>query len=112
MYARTPPCRPDGPSNIIFSNGLLDPWHGGGFLPTPLPDGANRTAAASGGRSDDGRSVHKLTMARGAHHLDLRGPDPADPPEVTATRAEEERIIASWIDAYVAARAPARAEEL
>ena len=38
-------------------------------------------------------------MERGAHHLDLRGPHPEDPPEVTAARAKEEAIIRGWIDA-------------
>jgi len=70
-------------SNIIWSNGGLDPWHGGGFL-TPHA-GANH-------------SNHWIFMERGAHHLDLRAPHPADPPEVTAARAKEEDIIRGWID--------------
>ena len=37
-------------------------------------------------------------MKRGAHHLDLRGPDAADPEEVTAARELEENIIRGWID--------------
>jgi hypothetical protein len=40
-----------GASNIIFSQGLLDPWHGGGFL-----------------RQWD-QSMPVLLMKNGAHHL-------------------------------------------
>lgn len=52
---------------VIWSNGLLDPWHGGGFL-TPGP-------ASSGN--------HWVHMRSGAHHVDLRGPHPDDPPDIT-----------------------------
>ena len=71
-------------TNLIWSNGLLDPWHGGGYLTAPAD------AAA--------RGVHLIQMPRGAHHLDLRGPHPQDPPDVTAARALEEEIIRGWID--------------
>jgi len=37
-------------------------------------------------------------MPHGAHHLDLREPRPEDPPDVTAARAEEQRILKGWID--------------
>eukprot|EP00729_Bicosta_minor_P019693 gene19693-2216_t len=69
-------------SNIIWSNGLLDPWHGGGFLTPGDPSTGN----------------HWISMPHGAHHLDLRGPHPQDPPDITAARAEEEKIIRGWID--------------
>lgn len=49
-----------GVNHLIWSNGLLDPWHGGGFL-TP-------------GNASSGN--HWLMMEHGAHHLDLRGPHP------------------------------------
>ena len=66
---------------VRTGNGLLDPWHGGGFL-----------------TQSQQKSLHVLKMRRGAHHLDLRGPHPADPPEVTATRMLEEKIIWGWIE--------------
>ena len=51
-------------SNILFSNGLLDPWHAGGVL-------VNVTD-----------SVAAIIIDRAAHHLDLRNPQPADPQSV------------------------------
>jgi len=70
-------------SQLIWSNGGLDPWHGGGFLKPGSPNTGN----------------HWIFMERGAHHLDLRAPHPEDPPEVTAAREKEEAIILSWIEA-------------
>lgn len=70
-----------GVTHLIWSNGGLDPWHGGGFL-TP-------------GDSDSGNAW--VFLNQGAHHLDLRGPHPDDPEEVTEARALEESIIWGWI---------------
>lgn len=75
-----------GVSNLIWSNGLRDPWSGGGFL-VPPPD-----AAKTGN--------HWISMPSGAHHLDLRAPHPDDPDDVTAARQKEETIIWSWIADY------------
>ena len=72
-----------GVSQIIWSNGGLDPWHGGGFLTPGDPASGN----------------HWVFMPNGAHHLDLRAPHPDDPPDVTAARQLEESIIRGWIDA-------------
>eukprot|EP00041_Stephanoeca_diplocostata_P017902 m.369509 g.369509 ORF g.369509 m.369509 type:complete len:520 (-) comp20851_c0_seq7:2048-3607(-) len=71
-----------GVTHLIWSNGLLDPWHGGGFL-RPFSN------------NDE---LHWFIMPQGAHHLDLRGPHPQDPPNVTATRAAEQAILARWIE--------------
>mmetsp|Transcript_9664 Transcript_9664/g.18969 ORF Transcript_9664/g.18969 Transcript_9664/m.18969 type:complete len:311 (-) Transcript_9664:188-1120(-) len=70
-----------GITNVIWSNGGLDPWSGGGFL-KPKPDTAN----------------HWFFLERGAHHYDLRGPHADDTDEVTAVRALEETIIRGWIE--------------
>ncbi|PSC70433.1 Lysosomal Pro-X carboxypeptidase [Micractinium conductrix] len=68
-------------SNIVFSNGLLDPWSGGGVL-------GNVSAA---------KDVVAVIIPEGAHHLDLMFSNPADPPSVKEARAVEESYIAKWI---------------
>ena len=50
-------------TDLIFSNGLLDPWSGGGFFPECAPKDAKE------------RRLYYLFMEKGEHHLDLRGPD-------------------------------------
>jgi pimeloyl-ACP methyl ester carboxylesterase len=68
-------------TNIIWSNGRRDPWHGGGFL-----------------RASDARPGGAvIVMDHTAHHQDLRLPHPADPPELVAARLQEEALIRSWI---------------
>ncbi|KAM9974791.1 hypothetical protein ACTFIW_008257 [Dictyostelium discoideum] len=65
-------------TNIIFSNGVLDVWRSGGILET---------------RSD---SIVALTIEGGAHHLDLRYPNPLDPPSVTQAREIESKLLQLW----------------
>ena len=67
-------------TNVIFSNGLLDPWHGGGFLKQAR------------------ESCPTFIMPNGAHHVDLRAAHPGDTPDITATRKAEEQIIWKWIE--------------
>jgi lysosomal Pro-X carboxypeptidase len=67
-------------SNIIFSNGRLDPWSGGGV-----------NASLS-------KSIIAILIEDGAHHVDLRTPDVNDPPSITAARAREADIIRGWLD--------------
>ncbi len=66
-------------SNIVFSNGVLDPWSAGGVT-------ANISA-----------SVHAVLIPNGAHHLDLMFADPRDPPDVLAARAFEVEQMRQWI---------------
>lgn len=66
-------------SNIVFSNGLLDPWSGTGVL------------------ENVSESVVALTLKEGAHHLDLMFSTPDDPEELKEVRVTELMYIAQWI---------------
>ncbi|XP_070532339.1 dipeptidyl peptidase 2-like [Ptychodera flava] len=66
-------------SNIVFSNGNLDPWRRGGV-----------TESVS-------ESLVAILIEGGAHHLDLRSSNPADPPSVVQARAKEVQYIQQWI---------------
>lgn len=66
-------------SNIIFSNGELDPWKNGGVLES-LSD-----------------TIIALLIDGAAHHLDLRSPNPKDPPAVVAAREAELFFLKKWI---------------
>ena len=53
----------EGYSNIFFSNGVLDPWSAGGVKKNVTTD------------------IFAFVM-QSAHHLDMRTPNPLDPPSV------------------------------
>ncbi|KAG5043932.1 lysosomal Pro-X carboxypeptidase-like isoform X1 [Glycine soja] len=69
-------------SNIIFFNGLRDPWSGGGVLKT-----ISKTLVA-------------IVAKKGAHHVDLRFSSKEDPQWLKDVRKLEVNIIASWISQY------------
>ncbi|CAM9472390.1 unnamed protein product, partial [Choristocarpus tenellus] len=62
-------------TNIIFSNGDLDPWSGGGA----------------------GKGVRVILMEDAAHHLDLFFAHPLDPLDVIAAREEEMELVEKWV---------------
>ena len=69
-------------SNIVFSNGDLDPWHPGGVLEAP----------------SESSSIIALLIPQAAHHLDLFWPNANDTAAVIHARLEEKRNIQTWID--------------
>jgi len=66
-------------SNIVFSNGLLDPWSSGGVLKAP------------------NNNISIVIIHEGAHHLDLRAATAADPVGVITARKTERKYIRKWI---------------
>merc|ERR1712117_382357 len=70
-------------SNIIFSNGKLDPWAVGGVFDNE----ANPT-------------IYTILIEDAAHHLDLRSSNSADPDSVKEARAAEFMIVESWLKNY------------
>ncbi|XP_027346530.1 lysosomal Pro-X carboxypeptidase isoform X2 [Abrus precatorius] len=69
-------------SNIIFSNGLLDPWSGGSVL------------------QNISESVVSLVTEEGAHHIDLRASTLNDPDWLVEQRETEIKLIEGWINDY------------
>eukprot|EP00419_Tripos_fusus_P001033 CAMPEP_0172681306 /NCGR_PEP_ID=MMETSP1074-20121228/17351_1 /TAXON_ID=2916 /ORGANISM="Ceratium fusus, Strain PA161109" /LENGTH=527 /DNA_ID=CAMNT_0013499779 /DNA_START=140 /DNA_END=1723 /DNA_ORIENTATION=+ len=66
-------------SNIVFSNGLLDPWHPGGYL------------------EDLSETVKAILIPLGAHHLDLRAANKDDPECVIKARLQEKALMQKWL---------------
>ncbi|KAG6646876.1 hypothetical protein CIPAW_07G038600 [Carya illinoinensis] len=69
-------------SNIIFSNGLLDPWSGGSVL------------------QNISETIVALVTEEGAHHIDLRASSSEDPDWLLEQRATEIKLIKGWISDY------------
>ena len=70
-----------GLTNVVFSNGMLDPWSAGGVL-----DG-----------KDFDESVVIVLIPHGAHHLDLMFSHEDDPIDVKVARWIEVSQIEKWI---------------
>jgi hypothetical protein len=86
-------------SNVVLSNGLLDPWSSAGvYKPNAYP---SRERAISGpvevqNITTDG-SIVALTMDLGGHHLDLMFSSDDDPPCAKLARDIEDEHITKWI---------------
>ena len=81
-------------TNVVFSNGLLDPWHGGGVLEQAGFD----------------ESVKIVLIGEGGHHVDLFFENEADPPSVKSAREVERREMRRWVE-EVRARREGRGSE-
>ncbi|VDN06256.1 unnamed protein product [Thelazia callipaeda] len=68
-------------TNIIFSNGYLDPWSAGGWSQ----------------KSEEIRSLVSIIIEDGAHHYDLRGKHPLDTDSVKNARRLEKLYIKKWL---------------
>lgn len=69
-------------SNIIFFNGLRDPWSGGGVL------------------KNISETIVAVVAEQGAHHVDLRFATKEDPQWLQDVRQREVNIISNWISQY------------
>ncbi|XP_010246130.1 PREDICTED: lysosomal Pro-X carboxypeptidase-like [Nelumbo nucifera] len=69
-------------SNIIFFNGLRDPWSGGGVL------------------ESISKSIIAIVAKEGAHHVDLRFSTKEDPEWLRDVRKREVGIIRKWLSQY------------
>ena len=72
-----------GVSNIVFSNGLFDPWSGASLQASPAPE----------------RDLVVVNITGGAHHLDLFFARREDPYSVTEARIIEMAYVRKWIGA-------------
>ncbi|KAL4311774.1 hypothetical protein GQ457_01G015170 [Hibiscus cannabinus] len=69
-------------SNMIFFNGLRDPWSGGGVL------------------KNISKTIVAIVAEQGAHHVDLRFATKQDPKWLRDVRQMEITIISKWISQY------------
>jgi hypothetical protein len=100
----------DSNSNIIFSNGLLDPWSAAGVYakgmdPTPPNDESSRLTGENlvpglyiQNISNSGMIA--LLMEYGGHHTDLMYSSEKDPPCIKEARKIEEQLVRRWISEW------------
>ncbi|XP_050303618.1 lysosomal Pro-X carboxypeptidase-like [Anthonomus grandis grandis] len=81
----------DSASNIVFSNGLLDPWSSGGVM----------TNVSS--------QIFAVLIPDAAHHADLRGENPLDSGSVRSAREFHANQISKWVDKFYFKRLPLEA---
>ena len=66
-------------SNVVFSNGDMDPWYPGGVL------------------EDESDSLVTIMIEDAGHHLDLMSSNSADSQSLKDARAKEVEMIEKWI---------------
>jgi lysosomal Pro-X carboxypeptidase len=76
-------------TNIIFTNGALDPWSAGGV---------NAGTPGIGANGDPSRGIYNFVVGGSAHHLDLRNPASCDPDSVISVRVQAVQIITCWLN--------------
>lgn len=75
-------------TNVILSNGLLDPWSAGGVFDTKKIPFVHP-------------SVVSIVIPNGGHHTDLMFSHPMDTPDIKKARELEKKHIKKWIlEAY------------
>ncbi|KAL6726256.1 hypothetical protein Aduo_008246 [Ancylostoma duodenale] len=74
----------NGVSNIILTQGALDPWSGGGYQP------------GSPSANQD-RGIYVMAIPGSAHHLDLRTPNTCDPNTIQNARFQIVQVLDCWV---------------
>ena len=69
--------------SFLRSNGDLDPWSGGGVL--TAPNDLQTVFLIEGLLAYPQRTLLNVIATGGAHHLDLRTPNPLDPPSTLSS---------------------------
>ena len=107
-------------SNVVFSNGMLDPWSAAGVYSSNIhkdqSSGKNEELSSCSIKDDDNNlieydcamvqnitkdgSVIALLLDVGAHHLDLMYSDDDDPTCATVARLIQKQHITKWIDEW------------
>ena len=85
-------------SRIIFTNGELDPWRGGGISTSRVVEARPICRSGAGERSVWGAGdLVKVSVPKGAHIFDLAGAHAGDTVGVREARDTIIEVLASWL---------------
>ena len=95
-------------SNILFSNGLLDPWSAAGVIVNEFRNDSAVSGSSTMHKVVPGLWLQKhkhgmasLLLEHGGHHVDLMFRNAQyDPPAFAAARTIERLYVASWIQEF------------